>query len=107
LSRFTHLNPPFHCEACGQEIPPLSGSCRNHCPYCLISKHVDIHPGDRANPCQGLMDAVDYELSGKKGLVLIFRCRRCGELGRNIAAHEAPEAPDDYDRILGLKQTST
>lgn len=107
MSRFTHMNPPFCCEQCGQEVPPLPSSCRNHCPFCLTSKHVDINPGDRANPCQGLMDAVDYELNGKKGLILVFRCRRCGGLGRNMAAHEASEAPDNYDRILALKQTFT
>jgi hypothetical protein len=49
------------------------------------------------------MDAVDYELSSKKGIVLIFRCRKCGQTTRNMAAHEDPVAPDDYALILSLK----
>jgi predicted RNA-binding Zn-ribbon protein involved in translation (DUF1610 family) len=106
-SRFTHINEIFVCEACDQQVQPRAGSCRNHCPFCLISKHVDILPGDRANPCAGLMDAIDYELSGKKGLVLIFRCRRCGAVTRNIAAHEDPAQPDDYARILQIKHRNS
>ena len=101
--RFTHNNDPFTCEACGAVVPPRQRGCRNHCPVCLVSKHVDVFPGDRANACKGLMDAVDYELDGKKGLVLIFRCRRCQELLRTMAAHEDAQAADDYARILALK----
>ena len=100
---FTHKNDPFTCEACGRAVPPRAAGCRNHCPFCLASKHVDINPGDRANSCQGLMDAIDYELSSKKGLVLVYRCRRCGEVTRNMAAHEDPVQADDYARILALK----
>ncbi len=102
-SRFTHINETFVCEACGRQVPPRAGGCRNHCPFCLVSKHVDVNPGDRANDCTGLMDAIDYELSGKKGLVLVFRCRRCGAVTRNMAAHEDPAEADDYARILQLK----
>jgi hypothetical protein len=103
-SRFTHINESFTCEACGRTVPPRKASCRNHCPYCLVSKHVDVHPGDRANACGGLMDLVDYELSSKKGLVLIFRCRRCQSLTRNVAALDDPLAADDYDQILACKK---
>jgi hypothetical protein len=67
---------------------------------------VDVNPGDRAHPCQGTMDAVDYELGGKKGLMLVFQCRKCGARGRNFAAHEAKVAPDDYEKILALKKTA-
>ena len=88
-------------------MPPRASGCRNHCPFCLASKHVDVNPGDRANPCQGLMDAIDYELSSKKGLVLIYRCRRCGEVTRNMAAQEDPLQPDDYALILRLKPANS
>lgn len=104
MKSFTHINTSFCCESCGKEVPPRGSSCRNHCPYCLASKHVDINPGDRANPCQGIMDAVAFEVTGSKGLVLHFKCRRCGGTGRNIAAHEDPVSPDDYDKILKLRQ---
>ena len=103
LSRFTHNNDGFVCENCGFDVPPRAVGCRNHCPRCLASKHVDVFPGDRANTCTGLMDAVDYELDGKKGLVLMFRCRVCKGTLRTMAAHEDPKAPDDYAKILALK----
>lgn len=102
--RFTHNNDAFTCEACGRAVPPRKGGCRNHCPHCLVSKHVDVFPGDRANPCQGLMDAISYELDGKKGLVLTFRCRKCQEITRTMAAHEDRAAADDYPTILALSK---
>jgi DNA-directed RNA polymerase subunit RPC12/RpoP len=101
-SKFTHINEHFCCENCGGAVAPVKTGCRNHCPHCLVSKHADVYPGDRANECQGLMDAVAYETSGKKGLMLVFRCRRCGAETRNMAAHEDPVMPDDYDKILKL-----
>ena len=104
--RFTHINEDFLCEACGRSVPARQGGCRNHCPYCLVSKHVDVYPGDRANPCTGLMDAVGYELEGKKGLVLLFRCRLCAQSTRTMAAHEDLAAPDDYARILALSKVA-
>ena len=44
---FTEIDEEFICENCGRKVEPLGYSCRNHCPYCLYSKHVDINPGDR------------------------------------------------------------
>lgn len=103
--RFTHINESFRCEHCGRDVPPRRKSCRNHCPYCLTSKHVDINPGDRANPCLGLMKAYGYEPTGKKGLVLLFQCQKCGERTRNVAANEDQIEPDDYELILRLNQS--
>src|SRR5689334_1914124 len=100
--RFTMRNESFVCVNCQKNVPPLKSGCRNHCPFCLTSLHVDINPGDRSNKCGGLMDAVRYEIDAQKGLMLCFKCRRCGVLGRNKAAHEAPDAPDDYEKILRL-----
>ena len=39
--RFTEIDEAFVCEHCGKKVEPLGYSCRNHCPYCLYSKHVD------------------------------------------------------------------
>lgn len=105
-SRFTHINESFICDQCRREVPPRRGGCRNHCPYCLVSRHVDVNPGDRANPCGGLMDAVGYEMHAKKGIMLIFKCRRCHQITRNMAAHEDPVAPDNYELILKLSYSS-
>ena len=52
--RFTEIDEEFVCENCGKKVPKLGYSCRNHCPYCLHSKHVDKNPGDREEECHGI-----------------------------------------------------
>ena len=101
-ARFTHLNPGFNCENCGQDVQPLKTGCRNHCPHCLFSKHVDINPGDRANSCKSLMEPISYHLNSKKGIILSFQCLECGQVTNNKAALEDVQQPDSYDRILSL-----
>src|SRR5690606_41655712 len=71
-------------------------------PYCLHSLHVDVNPGDRASDCGGVLEPVGVESSGKKGWVIVHRCRACGEVRRNRAALDDPDVPDDYDVILAL-----
>lgn len=105
-SRFTSHNDGFQCVFCSAVVPPRKKSCRNHCPYCLHSLHVDINPGDRANECRGLLQPVSYELSSKKGLVLVFQCLSCHKKTKNIAAVEDEIAADDYEAILRLTQPS-
>jgi len=102
VSKFTKLNDSFRCENCGRDVPHAEKTCRNHCPFCLHSKHVDLNPGDRANPCQGLMIPTGYENHSKKGLMLQFHCQKCGFIGRNIAICDDALAADDYARILAL-----
>jgi DNA-directed RNA polymerase subunit RPC12/RpoP len=103
--RFTHINESFTCEKCGENVPQAATGCRNHCPHCLTSKHVDVFPGDRANQCQGLLEAIGYDLDSKKGIVLIFRCAKCGQETRNKANRDDPLCPDNYDKILLLSRT--
>lgn len=81
----------FQCEHCGKEVQPLArGSYRNHCPFCLYSKHVDHDgPGDRASSCLGLMQPTGIDQDGKKGWMIIHRCTECGKTIRNKSA------PDD------------
>lgn len=81
----------FTCEHCGVSIAPLEHStCRNHCPRCLRSKHVDDKgPGDRASLCQGMMEPVGKEFRGGKGWMIVHRCQKCGKQITNILA------PDD------------
>lgn len=43
-SKFIEIDEEFICENCGHKVQRLGYSCRNHCPYCLYSKHVDINP---------------------------------------------------------------
>ena len=69
-SKFTEIDEEFICEHCGKLVPKLEYSCRNHCPYCLYSKHVDINPGDRAEQCHGSLNQLGIELNSKKGYVM-------------------------------------
>lgn len=105
MKRFTGAgaNQPFECVECGASVPPLAGGgYRNHCPYCLHSLHVDINPGDRANPCRGVLEPVAVEHAQKKGWVIVYRCRACGATSRNRAALADPACPDDFALIVAL-----
>ena len=51
--KFTMIDESFICENCHKKVNPLGYTARDHCPYCLYSKHVDINPGDRKESCHG------------------------------------------------------
>lgn len=87
---FIMHNESFLCERCGKPNKPLKGGCRNHCCFCLYSKHVDKNvPGDRKSDCGGLMKPISLDQSGKKGYVIVHECTVCGKTMRNKCA------PDD------------
>ena len=100
--RFTKLDDGFTCAHCGREVQPLGYSSRNHCPFCLWSLHVDINPGDRANPCGGALEPISAEPDAKKGYILISRCQKCGEIRRCRTAHEAKVQPDNLSLLIRL-----
>lgn len=94
-------NKGFTCKKCKKKVGPhTGGSCRNHCPFCLYSLHVDLGvPGDRTCECQGLMVPVGTENHKKKGTRVIHVCQECGYKTRNCIA------PDDYwDLICELSR---
>ena len=95
--KFTEIDEAFICENCGKEVMPLGYSCRNHCPYCLTSKHVDINPGDRQESCHGMLEPIRVELDSKKGYVIVFRCKKCKAIRKNRAAKD-----DNMDLIIKL-----
>ena len=70
----------FVCENCGTEV--AGDGYTNHCPNCLWSKHVDINPGDRANPCGGLMKPVRAE-GASPDYSIIHECIKCGVASKN------------------------
>lgn len=88
LSKFTKIDEEFICENCGKKVEKLSYSCRNHCPTCLHSKHVDINPGDRAETCHGILEPIDIEINPKKGYVIVFKCKKCGQIRKNKLAED-------------------
>ena len=74
VKQFQKIREDFVCEACGYEVSGTGYT--NHCPRCLVSKHVDIFPGDRLEECQGLMDPIALET--KDGQYRItHECRVC------------------------------
>ena len=105
-SRFTKINETFVCDQCGHQVPTAKKTCRNHCPKCLYSKHVDHFPGDRANECHGLLKPFAWEQDPQKGVVIWFRCVRCGTETRNRALLDDPTASDDFDAIMRLSGKS-
>ncbi len=97
-------NQAFICTHCGKDVPALdNGSYRNHCPFCLYSLHVDINPGDRANTCQGVLEPIGVDYSGKKGWIILHRCLRCGEIRRNRAALD-DSVSDSYEKIVAFSK---
>ncbi|MFH1509123.1 MAG: RNHCP domain-containing protein [bacterium] len=92
---FIFKNEQFKCEHCGEEVQPQKGTCRNHCPFCLYSKHVDeFTPGDRKSICGGLMKSEGYEKQGDK-IYILHSCNNCNKKIRNKTAPD-----DDLDRLF-------
>lgn len=91
MRRFQRTIEDFICERCGMNVDDRG--YRNHCPECLISKHVDIFPGDRLAECQGLMDVADIAME-HGDLIIVHECIVCH--------HRKPNriAPDDDIAIL-------
>lgn len=94
---FTKIDEEFVCENCGNEVKKLGYTCRDHCPKCLHSKHVDINPGDRAEECHGDLEPISVELNSKKGYVILYKCQKCGAIRKNKAAED-----DNIDLIIKL-----
>jgi DNA-directed RNA polymerase subunit RPC12/RpoP len=102
----------FKCHKCGNFVvqsPQLSGvRNRNHCPYCLWSRHVDLRqPGDRLAACKGKMRPIGlafkktrkkYESNQAGELMLIHECTECGKISINRIA--ADDLPDRLEKVL-------
>ena len=94
------IDETFTCENCKKEVPKLNYTARDHCPYCLYSKHVDINPGDRQNTCQGLLKPISIE-KHKNTYKIIYKCLKCNKTHKNIMAKD-----DNYDEIIQLSSNN-
>ncbi len=92
------IDENFICENCGKEINKLGYTARDHCNYCLYSKHVDINPGDRKNTCLGLLKPIGIE-KFKDTYKIIYQCEKCKQIHKNIMASD-----DNMDLIIKLSQ---
>ena len=104
----------FRCAHCGYIVSNahwLSGvNNRNHCPYCLWSRHLDLYAaGDRLSACKAPMQpaALTTKRSRNKyrhghgELMLVHLCIDCGYVSVNRIA-----ADDDADTLLEIFNAS-
>ena len=96
MKTFTKKDEEFVCENCEKNVSKLNYTTRDHCPFCLYSKHVDINPGDRMNPCRGLLKPIAIE-KFKDSFKIVYKCNKCNDIHKNIVAND-----DDMDLIIEL-----
>lgn len=94
------VDEAFVCTVCAREVAAGGRRPRDHCPSCLHSVHLDVVPGDRAAGCGGLLVPVRVDPSSK-GLMIAYRCDRCGIERRNRVLDDI-EPPDDVEAIRKL-----
>ena len=96
MKKFYTKDESFICENCNRTVKKLGYSSRDHCPYCLYSKHVDINPGDRQNKCQGIL--IPYQIEKYKNTYkIIYKCSKCNKIHKNVIAMD-----DDFNEIIKL-----
>lgn len=98
MKQFLMKDEEFICEYCNKKITKLNYTARDHCNYCLYSKHVDINPGDRQNKCKGLLKPIKIE-KFKKTFKIIYKCEKCQQNHKNIIATD-----DNMDIIIELSK---
>ena len=104
----------FRCAHCGHIVSSahwLSGvNNRNHCPYCLWSRHLDLYAaGDRLSACKAPMQPVGLTSKrsrnkysrGRGELMLVHLCTDCGDISINRIA-----ADDDAGTLLEVFNAS-
>lgn len=90
---FKMKNEDFVCENCKKDIiKHPEWSARNHCPFCLHSKHLDdIFPWDRNSNCSWIMVPVDIDYRKNKWYMVKHKCKKCS---KEILNKVAPD--DDF-----------
>ncbi|MFH0951026.1 MAG: RNHCP domain-containing protein [bacterium] len=88
----------FVCGNCGAEVK--GDGYTNHCPKCLWSKPVDVHPGDRQAACHGLMKPISVELKNGE-FIIIHRCQAC-----NLVRKNKTSSADDFGQVIKLSSSN-
>jgi hypothetical protein len=115
MKNFTDINRDFKCIHCRNFVSAgylLAGvNNRNHCPYCLWSRHMDLFKaGDRMSACKGPMEPIGLAMkrSYKKymstsggELMLAHLCTECEQISINRIA-----ADDDTQGIMTVFNAS-
>ena len=80
------INESFVCLSCKKDISPAPQTCRNHCPYCFTSLHIDQNiPWDRWSTCHGMMFPREYNIANGKTRIK-FECVSCWHIHHNKAS---------------------
>ena len=98
MKKFNMIDESFICNNCGKSVSKLGYTARDHCNFCLYSKHVDINPGDRKNTCQGLLKPIGLE-KYKDTYKIIYQCENCHQIHKNIMAKD-----DNMDAIINISK---
>ena len=93
-TKFTYKNEEFTCLNCARQNKPVRPFIRDHCQYCMCSLHVDVHPGDRAADCGGLMRALAFRKGKKTDYQILYQCEKCSYKHWNMML------PDDNMQIM-------
>ena len=90
---FKMINDSFECENCHKDIKKHpEWSARNHCPYCLYSKHLDKQfPWDRDSDCLWIMKPIWIDYKKNKWNMVKHKCVKCS---KEILNKIAPD--DDF-----------
>lgn len=104
-----HKADGFTCSHCRQFVvinDRMGTANRNHCNWCLWSKHVDKSKGDRRATCGGGMEPIGltfkhegYHRAGE--IMLIHLCSSCQKISINRIARDDPEC-----KIVDIFHTS-
>ncbi len=90
----------FKCKHCRRfvALPSSGGRHRNHCPYCLYSRHVDgQRSGDRLSTCGASMEPIGYFQRPNGEYVIVHQCAGCDLERFNRIASD-----DDFALVLAL-----
>ena len=98
MKKFNMIDEKFICDNCKKEVQKLLYTARDHCNFCLYSKHVDILPGDRKNNCHGLLKPIGIE-KYRDTFKIIYKCEKCHMIHKNIMADD-----DNMDLIIELSK---
>jgi hypothetical protein len=101
-----------YCRSFVTSMHMLSGvNNRNHCPYCLWSRHLDLYSaGDRLSACKAGMKPVGltmkkgrnkYASSPRGELMLVHECVDCESVSINRIAGD-----DDSETLIAVFHSS-
>lgn len=110
----------LHCRGFVPSNMPNPGvHNRNHCPYCLWSRHLDLRkPGDRLAACKALMQPIGLTMKNRSKkyapprsgeLMLIHVCTGCGmtSINRIAADDDSATIVEIYEQSLGANWQGT